>query len=128
MADLQQALERILYERLSATVTLARVFEHVPEGTPPPVVILADFSVTNLGSKTSAFDRFEFDIVSLVKGAERKALNALQVEVRDALDQWRPAPPLGVEVSQVNFVSGDGYLLPDEAIYYGTQRFACFVQ
>jgi hypothetical protein len=128
MADLQQALEKALFDRLTDQVTLARVFQHVPENTPPPVVIIADMSVSAAGGKSSRLDRFEFDIVSLIKSDERKPLNALQTEVRAALDFWQPAAASGVEIGEIGFVSGDGYLLPDEAVYYGTQRFACFVQ
>jgi len=128
VSDLQQALEKALFDRLTAAVTLATVFQHVPENHAPPVVIIADMNVDDQGSKDAPLDRFEFEIVAVVHGPARAPLNALQAEIRAALDRWQPAPAGAVTFGAVSFLTGSGNLLPEEIIYYGTQRFACFVQ
>lgn len=129
-ADLAQALEQALFDRLKAEVTLANVFQHVPDKQPPPVVIIGDMNVEEIsGSKSgSRLDRVEFDIISLIRGPGRKPLNALQRQVRSALDGWRPADVTDVAFGTITFLDGNGLLIPDEVIYYGTQRFACLIQ
>lgn len=129
-ADLAQALEQALYDRLTAIVTLVNVFQHVPDNRPPPVVIIGDMNVEEVaGAKVApSLERIEFDIISLVHGPSRKPLNALQREVKNALDRWRPAQVGDVVFGEVTFLDGNGLLIPEEVIYYGTQRFACLVQ
>ena len=128
-ADLQQALEQALFDRLTAIVTLATVFQHVPDNTPPPVVIIGDMNAEEIsGAKIGGIDRIEFDIISIIHGPGRKPLNTLQRQVRSALDQWRPADVVDVSFGEISFLDGNGLLIPDEVIYYGTQRFACLVQ
>jgi hypothetical protein len=128
MTDLASALETAVFTRLTAQVTLGAVYQHVPEDTPPPVVIIADFFPEQSGGKGDEFERFEFDIVQVIRGAARKPLHALQSEVKSALHLWKPADASGISIGEVQHLNSTAQLLPDGQNYYGSMRFLTFVQ
>lgn len=128
MTDFASALETAVYTRLAAQVTLATVYQHVPEDTPPPVVIIADFFPEQFGGKGDDSERIEFDIVQVIRGAARKPLHALQSEVKSALHLWKPADASGISIGEVQHLNSTAQLLPDGQNYYGSMRFLAFVQ
>lgn len=130
MTDFQGALEKAIYDRLTAEVTLADVFQHVPESTPPPVVIISDVDFENQGDKFGALFLFTVNIVSLVQGPGRKPLAALQAEVFEALNDWTPTATASVQFGNVKVTSGSGQEIQaaQGPIYYGQQSATCFVQ
>jgi hypothetical protein len=128
MTDFAQALDAAVFARLEPAVTLATVYQHVPQDTPPPVVIIGDSSEGEALDKDGNLVPCEFEIVSVVRGAAREPLNAVQAEVRTALHGWVPGVVDGVLFGDVRQVSRDAQLLPDGEHYYGTQRFAVLAQ
>lgn len=121
-----QAIEAEAYAVLhgSAAVTaLSPVYQHVPENTPPPVVIVADMDED--GDAVSAKDDDDVQvlltIVSEVRGKARKPLLALMGAVKAALnghdverDGWRLT---------FRFRDSVGALQEDGQTYVGNSRF-----
>lgn len=130
MTDLQGALEKAIFDRLVAQVTLGTVFQHVPENTPPPVVIISDVDFENQTDKKGRLLLFTVNIVSLVQGPGRKPLAALQAQVFEALNDWTPTATASVSFGNVKVISGSGQEIQaaQGPIYYGQQSATCFVQ
>lgn len=130
MTDFQGALEKAIYDRLTDEVTLGTVFQHVPENTPPPVVIISDVDFENQGDKLGTLMLFTVNIVSLVQGPGRKPLAALQAEVFAALHDWTPTATVSVQFDKIKVTSGSGQEIQaaQGPIYYGQQSAICFVQ
>ena len=127
MTDLARATQTALYQRLSSTVTLAPVFQHVPERTAPPVVIVGEIVIDPVGAKDGRFERHEVDIVTVIEGPARLPLYAVQDEVRAAIDGIALPAQSGVELSPPVLLSSTAQLLED-VTYYGSQRFLIFAQ
>lgn len=130
MTDFQGALEKAIYDRLTAEVTLATVFQHVPENQAPPVVIISDADFDNEGDKQGVLMRFSVNIVSLVQAPGRKGLSALQAEVFAALNEWTPAPTAAAQFGTMQVLSGSGQEIQaaQGPIYYGQQSAIIYVQ
>jgi hypothetical protein len=90
VTDFSQTLDQQLYDRLQPRVTLAPVYQHVPQNTSPPVTIIADQFPEDIAGKDGSAQRIEFEIVNVIRGPARKPLNAAQQQVRDALHNWTP--------------------------------------
>lgn len=130
MTEYQSVLEDVWFDRLQARVTKATVFQHVPDNTPPPVVILGDISFDNQGTKDGPLYLFNIVIVSVIRGHGRKALDELQAEVEAAVKDWTPDAQRGVGFGEAVIQSGNGRLIDTEdgsPIYYGEMTFTQFV-
>lgn len=130
MTDFAGALEKALFDRLCARVTLARVFQNVPDNTPPPVVIVGDVDFENAAGKTGTLLRFTVQVDSVIAGNSRKALNALQAEVRDALHDWRPTATAEVKFGDCEVLSATGQQIVSDGgmVYLGQQAVQVWVQ
>jgi hypothetical protein len=128
VTDLQSALETRLFARLSAIVTLATVYQHVPQDTPAPLVIIGEVRSEDAGAKGLRLDRYEIEIVTEVNAQSRKALTAIQAQVRTALDGWRPGNTAEVVFGELVLLETSGQIGADGETYFGSQRFAIFVQ
>lgn len=128
MTDFAQALEKVLFDRLDGQVTLADVYQHVPQDKPPPVVIIGDLQADQAGAKGDDFQAFEFEIVSIVAATARKPLLALQEQVKGALINWTPPEESGVRFSDVMHLNTSGELMPDGEHYFGVQRWRVFAE
>lgn len=122
MSDAKSALGAVAFTRLSDTVTLAPVFEHVPPGTNPPVAVIGDIEATKFGTKGADRDRqISLEVITMTEGEERLPLQLLQAEVEDALD--------GATITTDDWTFGfslqssDDVLLEDGLTYQGTTRF-----
>lgn len=122
MTNAVSAVEAAAYTALSAGVTLAPVHQHVPQDTPPPIVIVADMDAERLGTKEGDPDRsITLSIVSVVEGKARKPLLDLQAQIESALDGLRVTPTGWL--LKFSFQNSDGALLEDGQTYVGTSRF-----
>lgn len=130
MTDFQGALEKAIFDRLTDQITLGSVFQHVPENQAPPVVIISEADFDNEGEKSGVLVRFTVNIVSLVQGPGRKALNALQAEVFAALNEWTPTATDAAQFGTMQVLSGSGQEIQaaQGPIYYGQQSAICYVQ
>lgn len=130
MADYQGAVEKAVFDRLTAQVTLASVFQNVPDNTAPPVVIVSDVDFENEGDKDDPLLRFSVTLTSIVSGRGRKPLNALQAQVLTALDQWRPTATASVSFGEVRVESGTGQEVQTDGgpVYFGQQVAVLYAQ
>lgn len=130
MTDYAQAVQQAVYDRLCAQVTLARVYQHVPQDTPPPVVFLGDIDFENEGSKAEPLLRFSVQVMAVIAGPGRKPLNALMAEVFAALDEWRPDDTAAVAFGEVSLGAATVQEIQGEhgPIYFGQHSATLWVQ
>lgn len=119
MSDPGLALQKALFERLSASLT-APVFDAVPEGTPYPYVTL-DYEVTDNTTPISGKKRenrlFYLSVWSSYQGqAEVKRING---QIADALDEVALPLSAGTAVS-VRVVRTETNREPDGKTYMGS--------
>lgn len=130
MTDFAAALGKVIYDRLAAQVSLAGVYQHVPENTQPPVVIVGDMDFENDGDKAGALFRYSVQIVAVIQGPSRKPLNALMTQVFDALNEWTPAATASVRFGPATVETGSGQEIQGEQgpVYFGQQQAVLYVQ
>lgn len=130
MTDFQSAVDKAIYDRLEAIITDVPIYQHVPEDTPPPVVIIGDTTFDDEADKEGSLFRFEVSIVCVVQGPGRKPLNALQARVWQALNDWRPAPTAEVQFGDIRIgaTSGQEIQATQGPVYYGQQSAILYVQ
>jgi hypothetical protein len=125
MSEALSAAQAVAYAALSAGVTLAQVFQHVPEGTDPAqaVVIIGDIQADaeSIASKDDQDKEITLSIVSVIKARGTKPLFAIQAQVEAALDK--------LEASQggwtLHFIAKDSeaILVGDGEIYVGKNNY-----
>jgi hypothetical protein len=130
MTSAASAIEAVAFKRLDGEVGPATAYQHVPEDTPPPVVIVGDIDLDRM-SKGGDPDRLgTLTITSIVPGEARKPLLDIQEKIETRMDGFTGTHD-GWSVS-FSFQSSDGLLaaLPaadDEssgaAAYVGNSRF-----
>lgn len=87
MTSAASAIEATAFTALSAGVTLAPVYQHVPQDTPRPVVIIGDIELEPLGGKGDDGDRRgTLSIISVFEGEARKPMLDMQAEIEVALN------------------------------------------
>lgn len=125
--DYASALQTALYDRLAAMIPdrVASVHQHVPEKTPPPVVIIGDMQSESRGGKGEVSDRWTVVVFAVTKGPSRLANFALQARVRAALGQWQPAATAAVRFGTVEWPETDTNPSLKDDIYYGTITLSC---
>lgn len=130
MADMRAAIQDAVLDRLNdATVTsLAPVYQHVPDNTQPPMVIVGAITLEGDGAKSGAsLDRATVEIITLRREPRRAALHELMAVVRGRLE-GQPLVAAGALLSEPEFEADDDDLLDDGVTYAGTQRFALWAQ
>jgi hypothetical protein len=130
MSDFNMAVQVAFLQALSvpAVTDLSPVFQHVPEQTQPPVVIIADVTAEPAGGKDGGLDRMTVEIITMVRQPSRAALYALMAAVRGEIEDAALPPQAGVELSRPVFDASDDEILDDGETYMGTQRFTLFAQ
>lgn len=122
MTGASGAIEGVAFELLDAAVTLATVFQDVPEDTPPPVVILGDMSAVPFTDDPSDPDRrVTLTITTVTAGEERLPCTDIQDEVEGALGSAR-AKRDGWDLI-FRSLGSDAALTGDAAGYVGTTTF-----
>lgn len=120
MTDAVTAAEKAIFAALTAAVDWA-VYQHVPQDTPPPVVIIGDMISNPIGVKDDPDRQINLQILTVFQGEERKAVTDRQQMIRDALD--------GVTLSETGFsitsneTSARAELMEDGETYLGTSNF-----
>lgn len=125
--DFATALQKALYDRLVATIPGGdkRVFQHVPEKTPPPVVIIGDMNSDPRGGKGDIADTWTVVIFAVTMGTSRSDNLALQTKVRAALGNWKPAATEEVIFGRIDWPATDTNPVLKDNIYYGTITLDC---
>lgn len=127
MTDLLTAAQDAIFDALNvpAVTDIAPVFQHVPEDTQPPVVIIGAMNRTAAGAKDSIMDRITIEIVTLYRAPSRRHVFELMAAVRDALE-GKALTAIGATLSAPAEETAEDDLLPDGQTYTGVQRFALF--
>jgi hypothetical protein len=130
MIDSASAVQQASFAALNcatAVSDLAEVWQSPPEDSQPPLVLIGDVSLEPIGGKDGGLDRATFEIVTLVRQPDQTALFALQMAVRNALDE-QTITATGALISNPVFLSAEVEMLEDGETYMGTQRFETIVQ
>jgi hypothetical protein len=124
MTNAASAVEAAAFAALSAGVSGAPVFQHVPEGTPNPVVVIGSIELKRMGTKDASRDRQGLVTIGyLTEGEERRPLHALQEQVEAALDGL-VAEHDGYTIEFSYEDDGDARDETNEQLYAGMSRFA----
>lgn len=115
-------IEGIAFELLDAGVSLATVFQDVPEDTQPPVVILGDMSATPFTDDPDDQDRrVSLTVTTVTAGEERLPCTNIQDEIEVALGRARVTRD-GWDLA-FRSLGSDAALTSDAAGYVGTTTF-----
>jgi hypothetical protein len=87
MTSAEDAIEKVAFDLLSAIADLgAPVYQHVPEDTPPPVVIIGDIEAAPLGGKNDPDRLATLSVMTVTEAEERKSLLQIKGKAEAALD------------------------------------------
>lgn len=125
--DYATALQKAAYDRLCALIPGGKrtVFQHVPEKTPPPVVIIGDMQSEARGGKGDVADRWTMVVFAVTMGTSRADNLALQTKVRAALGNWKPDATDAVIFGRFDWPATDTNPVLKDNIYYGTITLSC---
>lgn len=119
MTSCTGAVESATFDRLDASVTLAAVYQDVPDNTPPPVVILGDLSWDPLtGDPDDPDGRVGVIIKTVTDGDERAPCIEIQQEIEAALRGYR-IDHAGWQLA-FRVLGSDAQLTDDALGYVGT--------
>ncbi|MDX3908421.1 MAG: DUF3168 domain-containing protein [Sphingobium sp.] len=122
MVSASDAVEKASYATLSAGGDIgAPVFQHVPEDTDPPVIIIGDIEATPIGGKDDPDRRVALTVITVTEAEERKPLLDLMNAVETRLDGAR-LQENGWKLS-FTFVGSSAVLTPEGDGYVGESRF-----
>lgn len=129
MADMAFAVQDAIFDRLAGAIALplAQVYQHVPDGTQPPVVIIGKIDVQDEGGKDCHLARITAEIECFFRGPGRKGLFQIMATVKAALD-GQPLDQSAANLSRPGFVAQSDELLEDGITYYGTMSFEILAQ
>lgn len=115
-------IEGVAFELLDAGVTLATVYQDVPEDTQPPVVILGDMSAEPFTDDPADPDRrVSLTITTVTAGEERQPCTDVQDEVEAALGGAR-VQRSGWDLA-FRSLGSDATLTSEASGYVGTTTF-----
>lgn len=124
MVDLTDAVQTACYDNLRNGVTLAAVYSVIPEGAQPPIVTIADASVTVI---VPDFEAHDVRIVTIVAGGSKRALFAAMRQVKEALD-LQPLTFLGANLGAPTLGNSSDRLSDDGLALIGEQTFQIYAQ
>lgn len=122
MISANDAVEFAAFTLLSAAPSIgAAVHQHVPEDTPPPVVIIGDMDAQPLATKGDRDRRVTLSVVTVTVAEERKPMLAIQGHIESRLD----GAIMDVEGWSLtfSFVGDDAVLTPEGDGYVGNSNF-----
>jgi hypothetical protein len=128
--DAEDAIEAVAFAQLNvpAVTALASVYQHVPENTPPPVLIIGDMdSDGSFTSKDGDDELVRLTLVGVISGEERRPLRALKQMVKRTLSGLTTS--FGGWTLQFTFTGSDGQFIPsgspdDQDSYIENFRFS----
>jgi hypothetical protein len=118
------AAEAAIFAALKQGVTLAPVYQDVPDGTQAPIVILAELAGDPIGGKGSRSMQLDLTVTCEVWKMVRKPILDLQDQVKAAID-GRTLAQDGFEITAA-FVTSEARQV-GAGTYFGTSTFTVFV-
>jgi len=130
MPDLKLAAQTAIYAALNvpAVTALAPVYQHVPDDTQPPAVVIDRMNVTAIGGKGGGLDLIEFDILTFIREPGREHLTPIMTAVRALLEEQALPAQSGVALSRPVFEADEDDVSEDGQTYSGLQRFSLVAQ
>lgn len=128
--DLMQAAQAAVFGALKAGVdpSLSPVFQHVPENTQPPMIIVGAIDSENDGSKGEQVERMTIEVQAIFRGAKRSQLLAMLHAVRRAL-ALNPLAADGVEFSEPHWLGASASEAASDGVTYaGIAHFEVFAE
>lgn len=89
IVDIASASQTAVFEALNgraALTALSEVFDHVPEGTQPPMTIVGNIEVENIGSKAEPIEQVTAEVITVYRGPGRDALLAIMHQQKLAIE------------------------------------------
>lgn len=116
--DAEDAVEAKAYELLNvdAVKALTPVFQHVPQDTKPPVLIIADMDSEPIATKGGIDQKIGLNLIAVFEGEERRPLRQLKAVITGLLHQ-KSFVHEGWQL-QFIFVGSDGFLDPESGEAY----------
>lgn len=105
-----------------------QLFQHVPQDTQPPLVVISDISSEEVGAKSDPWERHTVEIISEYRGPARKHLYAIMGQIMALVDGAAIAQPPGISLTVPEFEGSEDGLLEDGQTYQGRQRFVLFAE
>ncbi|MBB5684293.1 tail completion protein gp17 [Sphingobium boeckii] len=123
MSEAMDAIEIGVFTELTAAAIGIPIYQHVPEDTAPPVIIIGDLdSDDSISTKDDDLDEaIELEITTVMQTQQRKPVLITQARIKAALNGKAIMMP-GFTIRPL-WVSQSAVLLPDGENYVGTSRF-----
>jgi hypothetical protein len=123
MIDLITATQDAIYAALNVPAITSQwpVFQHVPEGTKPPYIVVADIDAEP--GQTKGSQDITVDIVSVHVGKGRRPLLAMMHAVFETLD-GQPIVAAGAELEAPRWLGAETSPAEDGVTYGGLQQFS----
>lgn len=117
------AIEAAVFDALTTAAIGIPIYQHVPQDTPPPVIIIADMDADDsIATKGDDDDeQITLQILTTMQAEERKPVLVAQSKIKKALHEKMLLQP-GWEIRPL-WQSHDAVLLPDGETYLGTSLF-----
>jgi hypothetical protein len=125
MTSAASAAEAAVYAALTATVTLASVYQHAPEAAALPVVVIGDLDTEPFDTKDEEDGLLTLSLATITQGEERKPALAIMEQVKAAL-KGRVLSSGGWSIRPFR-ITENCILLPDGVTYVGTTSVSLFV-
>lgn len=112
MSDASLVVQKAIFDAVSAAVSPAPVFDHIPQDQPPPYVTVGDDTISYDDSKTSFGQEHSITIQVFSGRRGRVEAKTLMAQVYAALHQQRLVIS-GQTATPVKFEFGDSFMEPD---------------
>jgi hypothetical protein len=127
MRDTTLAVQTALHGRLSGAFGSVPIYDHVPDGSQPPAIVIDKIVTSNEGGKGSPLYRHDVDVLLFVRARGRKGLRKMMDEVVERLDD-QPLSAAGAVIQRPVHTGSSDEELPDGVTYAGLVRFTIWAQ
>lgn len=130
MIDLLTATQDAVFGALKNAIDpgIAAVFQHIPQDTQPPWVMVGAIDSENAGGKFEQEEKLTIEVQSVFRGAGRAPLLAIMHAVRVALDDQQLAGD-SVTFSTVSWLSASvSDVAGDGVTYAGVSNFEVYAE
>jgi hypothetical protein len=129
LTDLLQATQDGVFAALNvpAVTALAPVFQHVPENTQPPFIVVGDIDAEPFGSKDGDLEQQTIEIEYVARGKGRRELLAMMNAGREALE-GQPISANGADLSRPRWLNSSALGAEDGVTYAGVQQYEVIAQ